>query len=141
MAGCGLKLVCVALIVSGLGCHKEPTTISGGCGGGKAEQGGVTIVATRSADGFALEVHRYGGGDQPGVSTTYPLTPEEWNELVEIVRDNGLWDWKPESNTVGHCRTCKVTIDDHTASYCGDLEGPDRGAALRSRLESLARAH
>lgn len=117
---------------------REPTTLVGGCGGGKPDQGGVRFEATHHGDAFTLEVHDDRRSFGEPTRTSYPLTAAQWSELVGIARAQDLWNWRPTSQGHPDCQTCRVSIDDHDASYCGRLDGPDRGAELRRKLESLA---
>jgi hypothetical protein len=117
----------------------EPTTLAGGCIGGKPDQGGVSFKASRRGGELILEVHQDEWiDDAPPVITSSPLTSEQWRELVELARVDDLWNWRPSSRAHADCQTCQVSLDDHVARFCGTLDGPDRGAALRRRLESLA---
>jgi hypothetical protein len=103
------------------------------------DQGGVSFKASRRGGELILEVHQDEWiDDAPPVITSYPLTSEQWRELVELARVDDLWNWRPSSRAHADCQTCQVSLDDHVARFCGTLDGPDRGAALRRRLESLA---
>jgi hypothetical protein len=149
-------LVVVALVMLSMGCTEtsvarepapqelptaEPTVIGGGCAGGKPSQGGVRFEATRRAGEYVLEINDDPWDDDvPPVITKLPLTAAQWTELVELVRTDELRSWNPSDTPHADCQTCSVRIDDHRGSYCGRLDGRDRGAALRRRLESLARA-
>ncbi len=119
---------------------RAPSRLGGGCSGGKPDQGGVSYEAIEQGHGYVLQVSLdpWIDDDPPGVES-YPLTAEEWTELVELAREGDLWNWRPEARSRVHCVSCFVAIDDHRVSYCGALTGPDRGAALRGKLTALAR--
>jgi hypothetical protein len=115
----------------------EPSEISGGCGGGKPDQGGTSFTAKRSEGTYTIEVAVHGFDES--TKTSHVLAPEQWQELVEIVRNDKIMRWKPVSEGHADCMTCRVRVDQHEASYCGQLSGEDRGRWLRTRLQSLAR--
>lgn len=116
----------------------SPTTIEAGCAGGKPDQGGVTYRAMRQAEALVLEVHDQPWMDKPAEVSRYRLSPDEWAELARIVRESGVRDWQPTYEGHADCQTCRVDVDDASASFCGSLHGEDRGARLRGRLADLA---
>lgn len=135
----------VALVI-GVGCApggepwREPNRIGGGCGGGKPDQGGTSYEARKEGDGFVIEVSSEPMLDRQGPEVSrFELRREEWDELVELVRKNDLWNWKPvEKPDTEHCVSCWASIDNLQLGYCGAVEGGDRTAGLRRKLEAFA---
>ena len=105
------------------------------------------IQARRAAQGYELVVTRnVGSQEQDYVQTTVALAAEEWEQILELVADEGLRTWKPKPSSGqpadwGEARLgVKTTEGEHARSWIKPLDNAGPADALFLHLAKLARA-